>query len=197
MTPSSINRREALSRLGLLLGGVMIGSDIYLGGATLEGKVNSAEFTTGELALLDEIGETIIPATNTPGAKAVGIGAFIARMVSECYDDSQQAAFKAGMRQLDVAAMAKYGTGFLACGSVQRTTLLNTLDREVHADSARPETSVHYFHLIKKLTLLGYFTSEIGATQALRYVEVPGSFDGNAPYKSGDRAWFEMPSRSL
>ena len=52
-----------------------------------------------------------------------------------------------------------------------------------------PELPNHYFRMIKELTLLGYFTSEIGATKALRYVAVPGRYDGSVPYKKGDRAW--------
>jgi hypothetical protein len=50
---------------------------------------------------------------------------------------------------------------------------------------------------MKELTVLGYFTSEIGASQALRYVEVPGSFNGNVPYKKGDRAWFVAPNHGI
>jgi hypothetical protein len=49
---------------------------------------------------------------------------------------------------------------------------------------------------MKELTLVGYFTSEIGCTKALRYVESPGSYDGNLPYKKGDRAFYN-PSRRL
>jgi hypothetical protein len=47
----------------------------------------------------------------------------------------------------------------------------------------------HYFGMMKQLTLLGYFTSEIGATQALRYIAIPGKYEGCVPYKKGDKAW--------
>jgi len=47
----------------------------------------------------------------------------------------------------------------------------------------------HYFTMMKQLTLFGYFTSKPGATQALRYVAVPGHYDGCMPYKKGDKAW--------
>ena len=53
----------------------------------------------------------------------------------------------------------------------------------------RQRMSPHYFTMMKQLTLLGYFTSEIGSKQALRYNPVPGRYDGCAPYKKGDKAW--------
>ena len=77
--------------------------------------------------------------------------------------------------------------------------ILNELDAEQkrhHATKARGE-SPHYFRMMKQLTLLGYFSSEIGATQAMRFIEVPGRFDGNAPYQKGDRAWFVPTNRAI
>ena len=73
----------------------------------------------------------------------------------------------------------------------QKKALLTTLDREAkeHEKNKKKEDPAHYFTLMKQLTLLGYFTSEIGATQALRYVAVPGKYEGCIPYKKGDKAW--------
>jgi hypothetical protein len=53
----------------------------------------------------------------------------------------------------------------------------------------KPEDDNHYFRMMKELTLLGYFTSEIGSTQARRYVPVPGRYEGCIPYKKGDKAF--------
>jgi hypothetical protein len=195
MNPALMNRREAIARIGLLLGGAMVGGDVLLRGETLAGKT-APGFTAEEIALLDEIGDTIIPATDTPGAKAAGIGAFMVMMVQDCYDDAHHAIFKAGIAQVDAEAKKKFGQGFLALAPAQRTELLNALDREIR-QHPRKQKPAHYFRMMKELTLLGYFTSEIGASQALRYVEVPGGFDGNAPYKKGDRAWFVDASRSI
>ena len=73
----------------------------------------------------------------------------------------------------------------------QRKALLTEIDKEANAynKSKKPEDPAHYFSLMKQLTLLGYFSSEIGATQALRYVAVPGRYEGCIPYKKGDKAW--------
>jgi hypothetical protein len=88
--------------------------------------------------------------------------------------------------------MSQHGVSFRAAAPTQRRALLEELDREQHAN--RPpdgdeERRPHYFRMIKELTLLGYFTSEIGCTQALRYVEVPGRFEPCVTYTAGERAW--------
>jgi hypothetical protein len=197
-TISILTRREAIARLSLVMGGVLIGGQTWLRGETVPGKVTGHNFTAAELALLDEIGETIIPATDTPGAKAVGIGAFMAMMVTDCYDDAHHAAFKDGIRQVEAACKAKFGNDFMTASPGQRTELLNEIEAQRRLLAPKEErATAHYFRMMKQLTLVGYFTSEIGATKALRFTEVPGSYDGNAPYKKGDRAWFGGPNRNL
>lgn len=73
----------------------------------------------------------------------------------------------------------------------QRKALLTDIDKEAkeYAKTAKGDDPKHYFRMMKELTLLGYFTSEPGATQALRYVPVPGKYEGCIDYKKGDRAW--------
>ena len=140
-----------------------------------------------DVALLDEIAETILPETSTPGAKAAKTGAFMALMVTDAYTDANQQVFRDGMRQLDDACRAAHGVAFMQATPAQRLTLLEALDREQktameeracrrgHACPAArraPRTSrAHYFRMMKELALLGYFTSEIGYTKAMRYVD--------------------------
>jgi len=198
--PTLLSRREAIARLGLALGGALvIGSESYLRGTPLEGKTSPNDFSAADLALLDEIGDTIIPATDTPGAKAVKIGAFMTMMVNDCYDDANHAAFKAGLTAIHEASRAKFGHDFMAATATERTALLNELDvvQKQQQATKTKGASPHYFRMMKQLTLLGYFSSEVGATQAMRFVEVPGRFDGNAPYQKGDRAWFVPTNRAI
>ena len=191
-----MNRREAIKRLTLLMGGAVIGAETFLSGGVLKNKQSKLDLTSQELTLLDEIGETIIPTTSTPGARAVQIGAFMKMMVSDCYDDEHQGVFQAGLGQVDAAAQRRFGKLFLQISPVERTTLLNEIDQEERQYRAKKETNepAHYFRLMKQMTLLGYFSSEIGCTQALRFVEVPGAYRGNELYKKGDRAWFVPPN---
>ena len=197
--PVIMNRREALARLMAITGTMAIGAEVFLSGCRApEAKKRTEPLTPAELLLLDEIGETIIPATDTPGAKAAGVGPFMAATAKDVYDDSAYASFRSGLGKIDAASRKRNGKSFMESTPSDRTTLLNELDREQRKHTReKPRTDPpHYFRLMKELTLVGYFTSEIGCTKALRYVESPGSYDGNLPYKKGDRAFYN-PSRRL
>jgi hypothetical protein len=137
------------------------------------------------------VAETILPETGTPGAKAAGVGPFIAIAVTDTYDAGEQATFLAGMQTLEQECRDACGVGFVAAGPAQRLDLLRRVDAEQfdRSQADDPDGPVHYFRMLKELTLLGYFTSEIGYTQAMRYVETPGRFDPCVPYAPGERAW--------
>ena len=115
----------------------------------------------------------------------------MAVMVRDCYTSADQKIFMNGLTQLDKDCVKQNGKAFLACDAAQRTAFLTALDKEQKAFTThqRPDDPAHYFRMMKELTLLGYFTSEVGATKALRYLPVPGRYDGDVPYKKGDRAW--------
>lgn len=188
-----MNRRDAITRVALLLGGTVAGAHLFLEGCNTGDKKAASvrTFSDKDIAYLDEIADTIIPTTDTPGAKAAGVGAFMTVMVTDCYDATDQKIFFDGMNQINEASKKKFGKDFMDISADDRKALLTELDAEAKTYMAnkKPEDPKHYFRLMKELTLLGYFTSEIGATQALRYVAVPGKYEGCVPYKKGDRAW--------
>lgn len=188
-----MNRREALSRVGLLLGGTVIGGSIFLDGCKPADKKygTTQEFSPEDIAYLDEIAETIIPTTNTPGAKAAQVGAFMTVMVNDCYDEQDQKTFKEGMQKVNDASKKKFDKNFIEATAEQRKELLNELDKEQREYTLKKDkkASNHYFRMMKELTLLGYFTSKVGATEALRYQAVPGKYDPCMPYNKGDKAW--------
>jgi hypothetical protein len=199
MSASLIGRREAIARMMAITGTVMIGAELFLTGCRHpEAAKRTAALSASEQALLDEIGETIIPATSTPGAKAAGVGPFMAMTAKDCYDDVSYASFRGGLAKVDEACDRWFGKTFVAATPQERTTLLNEIDREQRAYTKGKKRSdpPHYFRLMRELTLIGYFSSEVGATQALRYVESPGRYDGNVPYTKGDRAFYN-PSRRI
>jgi len=189
----TIDRREAIKRVTLLLGGVALvgGSGLLTaceraqrGAATAGAGAGAGTFTARDIAFLDEVADTILPETKTPGAKAAHVGAFMALMVTDSYSDRDQGIFRDGMKKLDDAS-------FMAATPQQRLARLEQLDREQKAymDAKKDDDPPHYFRLMKELTLLGYFTSEIGCTQAMRYRETPGRFDPCVPYTPGETAW--------
>ena len=189
-----MNRREALSSVALLLGGTIIGAEVFLSGCKADEKKIGASlsFTPDDISFLDEVGETILPTTaSSPGAKETKIGEFMKTIVSDCYEEKDQKIFLDGMQKLDVASKAKNGKSFLESDAKQRHDLLVDLDKEQkdYTGRKKPEDPAHYFRMMKELTLWGYFSSEAGATKALRYVAVPGKYEGCIPYKKGDKAW--------
>ena len=185
-----MNRREAVQYIGLLLGGTLVGSSAFLSGCKSETKSIKA-FTDEDISYLDEISDTILPATATPGAKAAKVGAFMTVMVNDCYDENDQKVFHEGMGKLDDFSKKTYDQPFMKINPQQRHDLLVKLDSEQkeYMKNKKKEEPSHYFRMMKELTLLGYFTSEIGCTQARRYVESPGKFVGDLPYKKGDKAF--------
>lgn len=187
-----MNRRDALSRVALLVGGTVIGAEFFLSGCKNEDRVGaSVDFSEKDIAYLDEIAETIIPKTDTPGAKDAKVGAFMTVMVKDTYDEKQQKIFLEGMTKLNDASKSKFSKSFMDITADQRKELLTGIDNEAkeYQKNKKREDPTHYFQMMKQLTLLGYFTSEPGATQALNYVETPGKYDPCLPYKEGDKAY--------
>lgn len=186
---SKINRRDALKSVVLMMGGTMVGANVILTGCAPEDKIEGLDFSSADLAYMDEIGEAIIPTTDTPGAKAAGIGTFMAMMVKDTYDKEQQETFINGLNSLKKDFKADVGKDFMKATVDERTAYLNELNRKAIEEFNSGNKTPAYIGMLKDLTVLGYFTSEIGATQALRYVETPGKYDPCIDYKKGDRAW--------
>jgi hypothetical protein len=112
-------------------------------------------------------------------------------MVVDCYEEKDQKVFLEGLSKIDEGAQAAFKKDFMQITPEQRKELLSKTDTEAvaYAKNKKPEDPAHYFSLMKQLTLLGYFSSEVGATQALRYVPIPGKYEGCIDYKKGDKAW--------
>src|ERR1700691_3715631 len=130
-----LNRREAIRRVSALLGGVA-----FVGGKRLLAACERAsfplqeatlgEFTAKDIAFLDEIAETILPETKTPGAKAAKTGAFMALMVTDSYSAEEQKIFRDGMRKVDDATRKANNVSFMEATPLQRSAVLTELDRE-------------------------------------------------------------------
>ena len=187
-----MDRREALKQTAFLLGGAITASTWAAVVTGCERPGNITSFTEeNTLNLLSEVAETILPETDTPGAKAAGVGPFIAMMLQECYVEEDQKLVLDGLTELNKRSNDEFGDAFTETSPENRTALLTTIDKEriAYNKDKKGEDPPHYFTLIKELTITGYFTSEPGATQALRYVPVPGRYDGCVPYNEGDKVW--------
>ena len=204
-----MDRRELLKMIAMVTGTAVIGGEFFLSGCTSEAKTEAA-FSAADISLLDEVGETILPATSSPGAKAAQVGEFMKLYVTDCYPQSAQDVFKKGIVELNDSGRKMHGKSFMDCTPEQRTALLLKLEEESKShnkaleEKERPLREAaknnnqedkfdasprHYYTMMKQLTLLGFFTSKAGVTEALRHVAVPGRYDGALPYKKGDKAF--------
>ena len=187
-----MNRREALSTVARLIGGAVIGGSLFLEGCTRPATKTIEElFENRQINLLGDIADVILPQTTTPGAKEAGVGTFIPVMVRDCYTEEDQKIFVEGIGKLQEASKSMFKKAFEDCTFEEKTALIREIDKETteYYASKKAEDPKHYFRMIKELTLLGYFTSELGATKALRYNPIPGRYEGDIPYKKGDRVW--------
>lgn len=202
-----MERRELLKMIALATGAAMVGGEVLFTGCTNQTN-GTISFSENTIALIDEIGETILPRTKTPGAKDAAIGKFIQTMVTDCYYANDQAIFMKGLDELQQQSKKLFGKDFMECTAGQRTELMHKFDTEAKEYNSKKvaydeerntktkgtlkykkdEMPNHWFTMVKQLTLLGFFTSKQGASEALRYIAVPGKYEGDVPYVKGDRA---------
>src|SRR5512139_3993462 len=114
-----MNRRDLLKQIAILTGGVVVGGEVFLTGCK-SGPSTELGFTQANITLLDEIGETILPATSSPGAKAVKIGEFMKTIVNDCYDQKEQQAFNEGVGKFQEACKKATGKSFMDCSAQER-----------------------------------------------------------------------------
>ena len=193
-SPDALVRREALRRAAILLGGVISAPTIagILAGCDSRSAGNGTwtplALTTGQAALVATIAERIIPETDTPGARTASVHVFIDKMLAEHYAPGDKQRVLDGLATIDARTREQCDGNFLDCSAEQQRAVLEIIDQEAFAKI--PERrEVHWFRTLKELTLLGYYTSEVGATQELRHVAVPGRADGCVPFAQIGRTW--------
>lgn len=189
---TDISRREAIRRVALLMGGAVSAPAILgvLAGCSAE-PAAQAEWkptflTQAQAALVAEVAEIMIPRTDTPGAKDVGIPAFIDKMLKDVYPKEAQSRFFAGLAELETRATREHGRAFLELEPALRAALVRQAhDPAVEAERASSlplaKRQRPFILTMKELTLLGFFTSQPGATQVLQYRPVPGAYHGCVP----------------
>lgn len=180
-----MDRREALKRAILLLGGALSTPTLFALNRweTSDGappvSVDVLNLTVEEQQVLAEVAEMILPATDTPGAKDAGVPAFVKMMVNDCYKTPEQNSFVEGLSALEKA-------NFLSQNNAERTATLKKLEADTIA--AKPHKVAPFWVLMKDLTLLGYFTSEVGIKASFAYEPIPGKLE-NIKIKPNQKAF--------
>ncbi len=182
-----MDRREALKRTAWIMGGVISAPAIagILKGCKAKPTIDwKPEFLSQDQGVIvSQVAEIIIPKTDTPGAKDAGVPAFIDQMLKEVYSEEDQKRFTDGLKAFDDEARTAYGDAFADLGEGQQTEFVKkTHDAAIEAEkNTNPAPPRPFILMMKELTMLGFFTSEPGATQVLQYEAVPGSYKGCIP----------------
>lgn len=186
-----LNRRDALQRLAIITGGMAILPE--WAGAVERWSTGTWQPVAAPgpdiAALLAEIAETIIPTTDTPGAKAAKVEEFIMLIMQDCTDPADRDRFYQGLDAFEASCRKDLGKGFIALDKAERIKALKQAEADAVKAKDKGSDKRPFFSEMKQLTMTGYFTSEIGATQALEYVHIPGSYQGCVPLTPGKRAW--------
>ncbi|TVR17558.1 MAG: gluconate 2-dehydrogenase subunit 3 family protein [Balneolaceae bacterium] len=185
-----MERREAIKRTAALMGGVIFAPTIL---GVVKGCTPSAErwtpvlFNNNQASLATALAGTIIPETDTPGAVEVGVPGFIEKMVNEVYTEEQRNGFLTGLDLFDEECNDSTGRSFAQLSAEEQYEYASEKNREAIEDER--VGGPQFFLIFKELTMVGFFTSEVGATQVLRYEAVPGIYEGCVPFEQIGRTW--------
>lgn len=198
-----MNRRELLVAAISAMGGVMVGSPTLrvIAGEAPTATASRVVLQGRQPEMVSVLAEMIIPATDTPGAIDAGVPAFIEMMVADWYTDTERKIFLDGLTDLDASCRAAYGADFLGCSAEHRTAALTEAEKKA-ATYVSPfptgflagmakliDERTPFFAKLKELTVVGYFTSEPGATKFLEYNPMPMRYDGDFDYAKVGTQW--------
>ena len=200
-----MKRRRAIGVLGGIVGGPLLvpegafaelvawaervrastGAPAGADGATAQ--VAASLLTPPRARVMAGLAEVIIPATDTPGASEAGVTEFVAALVDGWLDDGDRDRFLAGLDTVDPAARDRFGRDFADCAPDEQAALVGDLDAELTRlrDDPGTDETRHFFHDVKRFSLTGYFTSEVGL-EAIGYRTTFPAFEGCAPLTAAE-----------
>jgi len=195
-----MNRRTSIKQMALAMGGTLSASTL---GFVLNGCSTTTEqagtavaaspqnplFLPPQKQFVHEVSEIIIPRTDTPGAIDAEVPDFIYMMIQDCYPEEEQQHFTASISKALTECEEVSGTPFFQLPEEDKIKFVKSLDKEAHDNPKDKNGKQHFFRTLKELTLLGYFTSKPGATQAMNYVHVPGRYEGCTTREPGEKGW--------
>ena len=186
---NKIDRKEAIKRAGLLLGGIVFAPNILgvlNGCSATPGDWTPRLFSDKQARLVTALSDVILPADDSPAASELGVPEFIETMVYEVYNEEQRQEFMDGLDRFAGDYTASLDADFFNGNDTEKYDFTYYQNRLAIEED--PESNP-FILTFKELTLLGYFTSEVGASEVLRYSPVPGRFDGCIPFEEVGTTW--------
>lgn len=173
-----IDRRTALKQLAITCGLALSTQSLTLMAASFtlpadQLRRKNKALNAQQLTLVRELGELIIPTTDTPGAISAEVHTFIDFQLAYCFNTQEQHIIFAGLAKLDTQANEQHAASFIACDKAKQIALLTDMEA---ARNGFTQSDRQFFKQFKALVVFGYYTSEIGATQELAYSAIPGGY---------------------
>lgn len=188
---TGVSRRDAIKQLALACGLLLSANSLSALAASVTPPTDLTRskktlLTSDQLALVRELGEIIIPTTDTPGAIAAGVHDFINHFAVYCASTAEQQSLVAGLTRIETSAQSRFNKPFLSASKTQQIKLLTHMEQAADGFTAADRD---FIKQLKALVLFGYYTSEIGASQELAYLTIPGGYKGNFKFKQVGKAW--------
>jgi len=203
-----MNRREALQMLATTAALPLVPRNLLaalrqaravVGAQSFESPFVPSTLSPRQLATVRAMTELILPRTDTPGAGDVGTAEFIDLILTEWYGETEKPRFLNGLAEVDARMQSLFGKDFIDCTAPQQSECLTAMGEKMAEDTDRlhveprrvrgglsaPE--IHFYPMLRRLTLTAYYTSEAGATQALNFQVIPDRHDGCAEVSSANR----------
>jgi hypothetical protein len=174
-----MQRRTAIRTLLIIGGGITLLPSCSNEPGKSSINLKNFDISNDQEKLLAEVAGTLIPSTDTPGAKDLSVHLFVLKMLDDCYEKREQQAFIKGLEQLNTIAKKSYGDTFIACAKANRESVLNNVENDKNSDA---EVSTFY-KIMKRRTIEGYLNSKYVMTKLIPYELVPGRYDGYVPVK--------------
>lgn len=195
LSPQEQSKRRFMARMSALVGGTaaaqLLGGNAIPTALAYTPQADSADkagkiFSQPDMAMLREICDLVIPRTDTPGAVDVDTHGFIDNQLYHCYKSEDQAQAKSILAKINQVSRSRFNKDFVSASVEQRLAVLIDLEKPVNEFDQ--DDRIH-FKFIKQQVLFGYYTSEVGASQELEYLAIPGGYKGSIPYDSVGKAW--------
>jgi hypothetical protein len=193
-----MDRRSVIKNLALVIGGAVLLPSCLKKDGTYYVQLKHININADQQKLIADIAETIIPKTNTPGAKDLNLPPFILKMIDECYNKKDQLAFLAGLTEFNNQVKKKYNSSFGDLSVKDREAVLNDIENSAKPKAGSSKTPARRFRpqktadvspinafywTIKQQTIFGYTTSQYFMTKLIFYDMVPGRYIVHYPVK--------------
>jgi hypothetical protein len=188
-----MNRRKAIGNIILLTGGATIAVSSYKGYQWF--KKPDLDFINKQKLLIEALAETIIPKTDTPGAKEAGVGEIIITLLNDCTPRPSQNRFIEGLKELINHTSSQFNKSYLDCTSEEQSIVLRHFQKSgkpfkgIIGKAQNKFLGKSFYATLSEYTTYGYCTSELGASQGLSYVLIPGRYNGCIPLEKNQKTW--------